>query len=939
METLRRVERLEPVLQEATEPVHTSWNERLFANLDSLSEASRQVLAKDSELLAEMVAPRDGDQVSVSSWPESRVRTGIVVGAVQSGKTASMLALCARLLDRGVGAVIILAGTRIALWLQTYERVLAQLDGSTIASAFQRNQERALVPDPNDILNGEQRVEAASYLSTKRNAMRKAAEHGKPIVFVIPKQDDHLLHLARAIEGIFATTGFVSREQPFELVVLDDEADDASVLDACESEKITPRFIRDLWAGRSAHGATLHRCLYATYVAYTATPQANFLQATHNPLAPRDFQAVLRVPAAEGTIDPRGLTYREERGLHGYYTGGHYYYELLRARPGDPCRAYTPPSRVAGDGDTVHEARVEDHRWELLGDALRAYLVAAAIRIHFSGRRYSGLSTGGLDELSNSLPAVHSMLFHPSALRDKQFEGAQAVARWCAAVPGREGATTPPVDSRGEPMLSVEGLKNRLRREEQAWKSWVDDYQHTVDALRMQRGGQALPELRGVPWSTLRALLEEEIFPHVRLRVLNSDPRADERPLFQPVLSATTGQYEPPPDLLSIFIAGNVLSRGLTIEGLSTSLFLRSSNEPAADTQMQMQRWFGFRGKYLPFCRLFAYADQIALFRAYHTADEALKTSILNHMEQPNGRAGHGLVLQGAAFLATSKVDSRRVPLHPGPTPSVKLVEHQNLLIADANLAHCAREWGRRSWQALVSGDGRQRGFICPEPLGLLEVAVFLEGLRYSHHNPNPTDELVARWTPLASSVAVERLIHLPGGVPQPSRVGPNGCPYAIAAYLRLWSALLARPNTPGFYPTDRPDLPWNMQAGGGNQPMFYFGFRGGSAGSALLPELAEAGVTSMKRELDHSACAVETLWGSRGTKGQYYGDQLFDYHLHATVPIPSLQGQSPWRPRGHPGLILIHLIRHPTAELDMVAVGLALPHGGPDHIAALRLD
>ncbi|MFO5677726.1 Z1 domain-containing protein, partial [Klebsiella pneumoniae] len=40
-------------------------------------------------------------------------------------------------------------------------------------------------------------------------------------------------------------------------------------------------------------------------------------------------------------------------------------------------------------------------------------------------------------------------------------------------------------------------------------------------------------------------------------------------------------------------IGGNTLSRGLTLEGLVASLFIRPSN--TYDTLLQMGRWFGYR--------------------------------------------------------------------------------------------------------------------------------------------------------------------------------------------------------------------------------------------------------------------------------------------------------------------------------------------------------
>ena len=52
-----------------------------------------------------------------------------------------------------------------------------------------------------------------------------------------------------------------------------------------------------------------------------------------------------------------------------------------------------------------------------------------------------------------------------------------------------------------------------------------------------------------------------------------------------------------------IAIGGDKLSRGLTLEGLSISYFLRASK--MYDTLMQMGRWFGYRPGYVDLCRLF----------------------------------------------------------------------------------------------------------------------------------------------------------------------------------------------------------------------------------------------------------------------------------------------------------------------------------------------
>lgn len=61
--------------------------------------------------------------------------------------------------------------------------------------------------------------------------------------------------------------------------------------------------------------------------------------------------------------------------------------------------------------------------------------------------------------------------------------------------------------------------------------------------------------------------------------------------------------YDHPNGLSVIAVGGNKLSRGLTLEGLSVSYYLRASR--MYDSLMQMGRWFGYRPGYVDLCRLF----------------------------------------------------------------------------------------------------------------------------------------------------------------------------------------------------------------------------------------------------------------------------------------------------------------------------------------------
>lgn len=925
----------------------TSWWSQYSEAIQRLPNDTRLILEDDARYIAQNAVPQVSGDIDKASYGINRVRTGLVLGSVQSGKTASMLAVGALLLDSGIDILVILAGTRVALWLQTYERLLSQLDGSNIHSAWKRNQKRVLVPQPEDILASAERVDSYRYLNGPRRKVRTALNSGLPTIFVIPKEDDHLLALARFLTEETGPDVVARRGRQLTMVVLDDEADDASILDARDGLRLTPQFIQYLWSSDECAPSTRHNALYTTYIAYTATAQANYLQDSHNPLAPRSFHAALRVPSDRGEREPRTATYFERAGLPAFYCGGEIFYERLRNLPGDLCLPTEFPQSIYGEDELDFEARLSDVRWGMIGDAVRAYFVSGAVRLLLQGKRLTNVPSKPVsrEALERSMPAPHSMLYHPSALKEVHFLGAQDLVRWSRGLPGSERNVELPRDDYGQPILALDpdGLRRRLELEEPEWRHWLSQFTATERGLASLPGGAFTP-LPPNSWNEIKSLLIDEVFPNTCLRVLNSDPRADDRPQFEPVAVDSAGTlWNAPRDVYTIFVAGNVLSRGLTVEGLCTSLFLRGSREPAADTQMQMQRWFGYRGRHLAFCRVFLFDDQLELFRQYHFNDVAMRTEVLNHMDGHTAPFHDGvLVLQGARFRATAKVDSRKVPLHPGGTPAIRLVEPSHSYLYENNLEVLDNILKDGSWEFLDYPTHMERGLIRTEPVSMLDVADLLERLRYSVHDPDLGLDLSQRWTSLQRTLNLsEPLFRPPGHSPGPMAVDPSGCPYTVAAYLRLWKVALSRHDLSGMQPTDDPNMPWsmvNLEAYRATEPRFYVGIRFGSEGPTSRLNYRQRHFPMMRRALAPGrSYLLETLWGSRNPSERWYGDQAFDYHFHAPAQAPRLLDDGAWRRRGQPGLVLFHFVPDPQSGREMVALGIALPHGGPDHVAALR--
>ena len=104
-----------------------SWWERYKAQLVGLTDTARASVEADSRYILQR-GVLAADPTKPEEWSFRRSRTGLVMGSVQSGKTASMLGVSALAIDNGLDIIVVLAGTRLSLWRQTYERLVQQLD-------------------------------------------------------------------------------------------------------------------------------------------------------------------------------------------------------------------------------------------------------------------------------------------------------------------------------------------------------------------------------------------------------------------------------------------------------------------------------------------------------------------------------------------------------------------------------------------------------------------------------------------------------------------------------------------------------------------------------------------------------------------------------------------------------------------------------------------
>lgn len=904
-----------------------SWWARYKAQLTDLTDTARASVEADSRYILQR-GILAGDTAKPEVWSSRRSRTGLVMGSVQSGKTASMLGVSALAIDHGLDIIVVLAGTRLSLWRQTYERLAKQLDsGEENAQKIKR---RLLCPPPGIALSEQTHSLATTYRLPPAQ-VRQRLSQGKPVIIVAMKQTDHLHALAASLRAnVFSVVKELGRTA--HMLVLDDEADDGSILDAVvESSqdpiygrlKQIPRAIANLWDPPQGSPDNL----FTTYIAYTATPQANLLQEDHNPLAPRDFMISLRTPLDVGhpvdTTDlgnldaPRSSTYPEPVGIRSYYTGGEVFYR--RAETAGLC----VPTTSSAQQD--------------LADAVRAFLVAGAIRLHRSGKLgpASAITTqfDTEDEALASVTPPHSMLYHPSATIQDHFRTAEDVLLWAGV---QDRTTARNLLDTGNARLP-DTLVNDLQADSAPWEQWLDKYLASASAIEGEFN--VLPPKIFPDWQTVETLLIDEVIPGTRVTVVNSDPSADDRPAYTPSKDTKTGKWRAARDLCTIFVSGNVMARGLTLEGMTTTLFQRSSANPLADTQMQMQRWFGYRGSYIELCRVFASSDQFALFRAYHDVDEAIRTAITERMM--NG-APEPTVLQGLNFEATGKIASvGNLPLSPGARPFVTVINDGQQ--ADPNADVVAELFTRPSSDLTVANV--LRGRILDVPLDLTEAAELLDRLTFARYQPGSASFYAELWKRIESRAhAVAPLLDPPLYRP-PVRYGEGdlprrACPYAIAAYLRLWSASLSRPIT-GLFVTGHPGDLWSyadLRRKTTEQPRFWVGIRYGDGATVSNGPLAQLPFNIRATTKRVVGGELQTTWGASDPNAgpdQYRGDVYFDYyHRHAAVPSSS---NTAWRPSGSDGQILFYVNQFPDDLYPTVAVGVCLPAGGPEQFSATR--
>ncbi|MGY2082797.1 Z1 domain-containing protein [Blastococcus sp. SYSU DS0539] len=531
---------------------------------------------------------------------------GLVVGYVQSGKTANFTGVLAKSIDAGYRLVIVLTGTIDLLRKQTQRRLDMELVG--IENIF-------LGIDPDDVdlarnidyFNDEDRVNgkflAHGFQPSEQGFtdIVRLTRHGsdyrslnagitalelqkrnkqKPLfdpenlyatdarLAVVKKNASVLRRLVRDLKSIRSHLGEIPT------LIIDDESDQASV-NTSDPKKWAQGEVK-----RTAINKLISELLQllprAQYVGYTATPYANvFIDPSDTEdIFPKDFLISLDRPLDYmGVADFHDLDASPDDEKTVANSNEKCFVRDLRAAPGGP------------DADA-----------ELLG-ALDAFVLSGALKLFRQSKD----------------PALrfrhHTMLVHESVKMDDHKTLAERVkTAW-----GRAGYMTPAGLGR------LADLLNKDFRSVSTARAPELPFPDTFEELKPYVG-QALSKV-----------LESAGNP---VLIVNGDKDIDQQNLDFEMRS-----------IWRILVGGTKLSRGFTIEGLTVSYYRRRTKQ--ADTLMQMGRWFGFRKGYRDLVRLYIgraepdglrTIDLYQSFEAIVRDEEAFRSQLRRYAKLVDGR-------------------------------------------------------------------------------------------------------------------------------------------------------------------------------------------------------------------------------------------------------------------------------------------------------------
>ncbi len=521
---------------------------------------------------------------------ETGPRKGLMIGHVQSGKTASMAGLMAMAADHGWNMFIVLSGLIENLRLQTQNRLIEDLTYKTGTLSW-----RAL----NNLSRRSPKSDKTQTLSFD--------EGSRDRFFTVCLKNK--IRLENLIKWLYEDKNKLAQ---MKVLVIDDESDQAGVNTAdIETQERTAinSLIIDL-----VEGPDKQKIKAMNYISYTATPYANVLnEAGTGTLYPKDFIGLLPTPTAYfGPKQIFGVEDNDYQGLN-----------IIR-------------TIEAEEVEEINEMQKHNEGYSMtpaLQDAVCWFLCAVSIMRH------------------NGYRKPVSMLIHTSHLTAVHGEMAKMISDWFSCKEDNE---------------ILKHCKRILEREE--YEFTVNDLYDSFKGYSVKRDQiNGYPKFKEIEEEIIKLINkishiklgdEEEPKYHggIHLCIDNSrfsgvDEESNYVRLVYPDKKKLDQMDQAPAFMV---IGGNTLSRGLTLEGLVSTYFLRVGRQ--ADTLMQMGRWFGFRHGYELYPRLWITEDTKEKFTFLADLEEELRDELQKYRDGGASPEQYGLRIKNSPKVSWLRI-------------------------------------------------------------------------------------------------------------------------------------------------------------------------------------------------------------------------------------------------------------------------------------------
>ncbi|AUD02430.1 Z1 domain-containing protein [Spirosoma pollinicola] len=560
--TLEGKDSRRPWLNARREAIDWSFWKRYESYLEDFNGFAPNTLRRLDLLTDDIV-----DQLFDPSVADVKIdKRGLVVGQVQSGKTANYTGLICKAVDAGFKLVIVLAGVHNNLRAQTQLR----LDEGFLG--FDTQSERDYYKATHEFGVSQIRKGLVVHSITSSHDLgdftpKAFATSGitnfdtrEPILLVVKKNPSVLKSLLTWLRSKGQTDAEGNRYIASKsLLLIDDEADHASINTNKDPDKGTRinGQIRDV----------LRLFYKSAYVGYTATPFANiFVPIAADQLFPRDF--IINLPAPTNYIGPEQVFGFDVLGDDDTLDD-----TLPIVHRVDDAGSFMP--------EKEREAPLPDAIPESLKRAIRCFLLVCAIRrLRGQGSKHN------------------SMLIHVTRFNVRQEQITELVDSVFAYY--KRG-----LDQNDPIVLTL--MRQTFEQDSPGYLSFRTTTQRILNSPLQTLD----PAMQVHSWT--------DVLPHLypaaaRIKVKEINGRSGD----------ILDYYEEKEGLSVIAIGGDKLSRGLTLEGLSVSYFLRPSK--MYDTLMQMGRWFGYRPGFVDLCRLFTSRELNEWFCHITKASEDLRS-------------------------------------------------------------------------------------------------------------------------------------------------------------------------------------------------------------------------------------------------------------------------------------------------------------------------